>query len=290
MTSGAALSVGEALADAKERLDAAGVPDPRREASALMAVVLRTDRGGVAARRTDRLELPAAERFEALVEKRARRIPLQYLEGEADFRGLTLTVTPDVLIPRPETEDLVDAVLHAGLPADARVADLGTGSGCIAVSLAAERPGWRVTAIDISPAALDIARLNAVRCGVADRITLLAGDFTRLDAKGVGRCSAVVSNPPYVSQSEWEGLEPEVRIHEPKQALVPGPTGDEAYAALVPVAAAMLEDGGLLALELGWKSEPSVRAFIAGSGFHDVAVRPDRQGIARVLTARRRRA
>ncbi len=287
MTPEAAQTVAGVLEEAARRLREAGVPDPRREAASLLAFVLRTDRGGVVARKPDPVEAGAAARFSELIAARARRVPLQHLEGRADFRGLEFEVNRDVLIPRPETEDLVQAVLDAGLPETARVADLGTGSGCIAVTLAVKQPAWTLVAVDLSAAALRVAARNAAKHGVADRITFVESDFAMPEASWHGAFDAVVSNPPYIPEEEWRGLEPEVRDHEPKGALVPGPTGNEAYEAVVHAAVAMLRPGGLLALELGWKSEGAVRGILGSTGLKEPTVRPDLQGIPRVMTARR---
>jgi release factor glutamine methyltransferase len=287
VTSRAAPTVAAALDEATKRLRKAGVPDPRRDATILLALVLGTDRGGVAARRQDPVSPADATRFAEMIDARAGRKPLQHLEGNTEFRGLELEVNGDVLIPRPETEELVQAVLDAGLPESARIADLGTGSGCIAIALAVERPAWRVHAVDVSAAALRVAARNAAKHGVADRVTFIERDFGSVPEPERGAYDAVVSNPPYVPQDEWEGLQPEVRDHEPRIALVPGPTGNEAYEAVARVAAAMLRPGGLLALELGWKSEPAVRARVAAVAFGEVRVSPDLRGIPRVLTARR---
>lgn len=287
MSPGAPPTVVTVLDDAVRRLREAGVSDPRRDAAALMALVLGTDRSGVAARKPDPLDPEAAARFAALVAVRALRAPLQHLEGQAEFRGLEFAVSPDVLIPRPETEDLVQAVLDAGLPEDARIADLGTGCGCIAIALAVARPLFAITAVDASPRALRVAETNAARHGVSGPVTFVEADFAALPTSWSGRFDAIVSNPPYISEAEWRELEPEVRDHEPKGALVPGPTGNEAYEEIVHTARAILRPGGLLALELGWKSEPAVRALVGATRFREIVVRPDMQGIPRVLTARR---
>jgi release factor glutamine methyltransferase len=287
VTPEAAPTVATVLEQATRRLREAGVPDPRRDAASLLALVLNTDRGGVIARKSDPLAPEEAARFAELIAARESRKPLQHLEGHSEFRGLEFEVSPDVLIPRPETEDLVQAVLEAGLPDAARVADLGTGSGCIAVSLAVERPAWQVVAVDLSDDALRIAARNAAMHGVAGRVQLVARDFAEVPNDDRGLYDAVVSNPPYVPEVEWEGLQPEVRDYEPRLALVPGPTGNEAYEAVVRAAGQLLRPGGLLALELGWKSEEAVRAFVSALRYREIATRPDLQGIARVLTARK---
>ena len=287
MTETAGRTVSELLEEASRRLRAAHVPDPRREAVALLALAIGTDRGGVAASRPDVAGEAAAGRLDDLLSSRERRVPLQHLIGVTEFRGLDFEVSPDALIPRPETEDLVEAVLHASLPTMARVADLGTGSGCIAVALAVARRSWRVDAVDLSPEALRVAARNTVRHGVADRVRLTARDFATVPHDECGIYDAVVSNPPYVAEDEWSGLQPEVRDHEPRIALVPGPTGNEGYEAVVRAAGEMLRPAGLLALELGWKSEAAVREIVLRCGFREIAVSADMQGIPRVLTARR---
>lgn len=287
MTAEAALTVAAILEDATRRLREAHVPDPRREAVALLAVALGTDRGGVAARKPDAVAPDDAARFAEMISARTLRKPLQHLAGRAEFRGLEFEVSPDVLIPRPETEDLVQAVLDAGLQDGARVADLGTGSGCIAVALAVARSSWQLVAVDLSTDALRVATRNATTHGVADRVRFVSRDFGTVPGDERGVYDAVVSNPPYVPEDEWQGLQPEVRNYEPRIALVPGPTGNEAYEVVVHAAKDMLRSGGLLALELGWKSEEAVRALVLRDGFHAITVSPDLQGIPRVLTATR---
>lgn len=285
MTPPAGTTVGDLLEESTRALAAAGVPDARREAIALLAAALHTDRGGVLARRPDGVSEVAAGRARSWIAARAKRLPLQHLTGTVEFHGLAFSVGPDVLIPRPETEGLVDAVLAAGLPDAATVADLGTGSGAIAVTLAVKRPSWRITAVDRSAAALAIAGRNAARHGVGDRVELVEGPFTSVSGKGP--FAAVVSNPPYVTEDEWRDLAPEVRDHEPREALVPGPSGLEAYEVLVPLAAAVLVPDGLLALELGHRSAPAVIGLAERAGLRDVRVLPDLAGIPRVLLARR---
>jgi release factor glutamine methyltransferase len=269
---------------AAARLDRAGVPRPRREADRLMAHVLTTDRGGVLVRGPDPLPPKQGAAFEALVERRAQREPLQYLTGEQEFRGLSFRVDHRALIPRPETEELVEALLSLPLLPSARVADLGTGSGCIAVSLALERPGLSVVAVDRSAAALALARDNGARLGA--RVQWVEADFAALPPSWSASFDAVVSNPPYVSAAEWEGLEPEVRDHEPREALVPGATGLEAYQVLVPAARALLLPRGMLALELGWRSAGAVGEMVRSAGFNAIRVLPDAGGIERILLAR----
>ncbi len=261
------------------------MPDARREAEWILCRLLRTDRGGVVARRPDALSADDAAHLASLVKRRAGREPFQYLFGEQEFRGLTFRVDRRVLVPRPETEQLVEVVLRAGVRTGSCVADLGTGSGCIAVSLAWARPDLRLFALDRSDSAIALAAENAARHGVAARIAFRVGDFEHPPADWLGAMDAIVSNPPYVSEEEWVSLAPEVRDHEPKDALVPGPVGDEAYGAMAPAVHRLLRPHGLAVVELGWRSEPAARDAFARSGFDGIVVEPDARGIPRVLRA-----
>jgi len=257
--------VRSAVDDAARRLEAAGVERPRREAMQLLARLMKTDRGGILVGGFDPLSPGTAAKFEALVVRRERREPFQYLFGEEEFCGLAFKVDRHVLVPRPETEIVVESVVSLPLDPDVRVLDVGTGSGCIATALAVLRPEWSVVALDSSSAA----------------------DLSDLSAAGSRRFDVVVSNPPYVAEDEWKELAPEVRDHEPKEALVPGPTGLEAYRSLAPAAYRSLAPGGFLVVELGWRSEPGAREAIHVAGFSIVEVRPDFREIPRVLIARR---
>lgn len=252
-----------------------------------MAWALGTDRGRVVASAPDPLPAAAASRYERFLAGRCRRVPAQYLTGEQEFRGRVFRVDPRVLIPRPETEEVVEAAL-ARIPSDriASVADLGTGSGCIAISLAIERPLARVHALESSAGALEVAWENAERLG-ASRIEFAPGDLALPPAAWMGGMDLVVSNPPYVSEEEWRALAPEVRDHEPKEALVPGPTGNEAYAALAPAAFDLLAPGGTMVLELGHRNGPAARTASEAAGFRGIEIRPDVRGIPRILVARR---
>lgn len=222
-----------------------------------------------------------------MAQRRAAREPLQYLTGECEFRGLSFLVNREVLVPRPETEDLVEAVLGWGVTAGATVFDLGTGSGCIAVTLAKARPDLRVVAIERSPGALTVARENAARHGVNTSIRFVHGDFAEPPAEWAGEGDLVVSNPPYVSEQEWQDLAPEVRDFEPREALVPGPTGHEAYVVVARSAWSLLRPGGGLCVELGWKSLADARRAFAAAGFTGAEWFDDVRGIPRILRARR---
>jgi release factor glutamine methyltransferase len=252
-----------------------------------MAWALGTDRGRVLAASSDPLPAGARPRFERFVEGRCRRVPEQYLTGGQEFRGRVFRVDPRVLVPRPETEEVVaTALAFVPLDRESSVVDFGTGSGCIAISIALERPLARVLALDSSEGALEVARENGERLG-ASRVEFVRGDLASPPAEWIGRIDLVISNPPYVSEEEWRTLAPEVRDHEPKAALVPGPTGDEAYAALAPAAFRLLVPGGALVLELGHRNAPFAYAAVEAAGFRAIEIRPDVRGIPRILAARR---
>lgn len=280
-------TVSERIRAAAARLSAAGVAHAVREAEALAAHALGVGAAALAARRRDAFDPAALETFDRAVARRAGREPLQYIVGVERFRGLTLRVGAAALIPRPESEDLVAVVLALGLPAGATVADLGTGTGCIALALAAERSDLRLRALDVSLAALELARCNAREAGLADRVEFACASMDSPPPSWCGNCDAVVSNPPYVSERDWGGLDPEVRDHEPKIALVPGPAGVESYDLLAAGARQLLVPGGALVAELGYDSEAGARAAVGRAGFEVVRVDPDFRGIARVMVARR---
>jgi release factor glutamine methyltransferase len=277
-------SVGEAIDAAASRLAAAGVEAPRAEATLLLAELLDTDRGGVWVRRDQCLGPEVARRFAAWIDRRGRREPVQYLIGEHDFFGRSFIVDQRALIPRPETEGLVEAALER-LPHGGRLADLGTGSGCIAVTVALERPDAAILGADRSAAALELARCNVERHGLAARVELRRGDFAVLNEIPGGPWDVIVSNPPYVTVAEWQQLAPEVRDFEPREALVAGPRGDEAIAAVAAVAADHLRIGGYLLLEFGHGQEGDARARVEACGLTVVEVRPDLRAIPRILVA-----
>jgi release factor glutamine methyltransferase len=225
-------------------------------------------------------------RFFSLVEQRAGRRPLQHLTGTQAFYGREFVVTPDVLIPRPETEVLVEAALER-LPRDGSpvVVDIGTGSGCIALTLAGERSSAQVHALDISHAALEVARDNARRLGLEGRVRFYQGDLALPLRDMVRRVDLVASNPPYVDAADYAGLMPEVRDHEPRLALVPVPDAPRMYRRLVGGARRLLRPGGTLVLEVGQGQAEEVSAICAREGFHVERIVPDLAGIPRVVVA-----
>lgn len=241
------------------------------------------DRAWLMAHGDAELTAEQAARFAEWVERRARHEPVQYIVGEQEFYGLAMKVTPAVLIPRPETEHVVEAAIaRLGQDAPVRICDVGTGSGAIAIALAKELPRAELTAVDLSEAALDVARENAERHGVGDRVRLLKSDL--LSAVRGERFDAVVSNPPYVA--EGEELEAQVGEWEPEGALFAGATGLEVYGRLIPEAREALVPRGLLVMEMGQGQREALAGLLAE--WDEVGFAEDLQGIARVALARRR--
>jgi release factor glutamine methyltransferase len=284
-------TVGRLLTWTTDYLKRQGSDSPRLDAEVLLAK----------ARDCQRIELYTAfnelvadeirTAFRELVKRRAGGEPVAYLVGYREFYSLAFEVTPDVLIPRPETEDLVLRVVDLCKTRSAdelpRIADVGTGSGAIAVSGARHVPGSRWTAIDISPAALEVARRNAARHQVADRIEFLEGDLLA-SLPSEAQFDIVVSNPPYVSRSEWEALKTDVRDHEPYQALVAGETGAEVIARLIPQAADHLRLGGWLLIEISPMIETAVAQLLqADARFESPAIHKDTAHHPRIAQARR---
>jgi release factor glutamine methyltransferase len=236
------------------------------------------------------IESPADPReeqeFRALVERRLPGEPIQYILGEAEFYGLPFFVTPDVLIPRPETEHLVEKAIEL-LPlfSKPRIVDIGTGSGIIAIALAHEWPSATVTATDVSASALDVARRNADRNGLAGRIRFLMGDL--LTPIAAERFEIIASNPPYVPETDRTSLAPEVRDYEPGSALFAGQDGLSIYRRLIPAAFDALVPGGFLVLEIGYGQQSSVSALLESSGFRSIEFTADLQSIPRVAAAQR---
>ena len=287
-------SVGEALAGARQRLRAAGVDGADREAAWLLAHVLGCSAGALLARRDEPLPQEADEAYAALVARRERREPLQYILGTEEFMGLTFRVTPAVLIPRLDTAVLVEqAVARLAGRGPVRVADVGTGSGALAVAVAHRLPAARVVAVDVSPSALAVAAENARLNGVADRVELRQGDLLeplRADAPaaaGIGAddvwFDAILSNPPYISEPELEGLMPEVRDWEPRLALAAGPDGLIFYRRLAAEAPAFLRPGGFLGVEVGAGQAGAVAGLFRAAGFVGITVHADTAGVDRAV-------
>ena len=291
LTQAAALAVREALREGMARLGEAQVPSHALAAELLLMHALGRDRTWLYSHPEALLEPGQVETYFALIARRSAGEPTQYLTGKQEFWGLEFEVNRDVLIPRPETEHIVEVALERirkGTIGNAhlRVADVGTGSGCLAVVLARELPDAEILATDISAAALEVARRNASRHGVTDRIHFLECDLL----KGVACASLdmVVSNPPYVARDEAAALQREVREHEPHLALLGGAAGTEIYAPLIEQAGALLRPGGILVVELGYDSAPHVHSLLGDNpAWTGIAITNDLAGIPRVVAAER---
>jgi release factor glutamine methyltransferase len=280
-------TIGRLLTWTADYLKQHGAASPRLDAEVLLAMAAGCQRIDL----YTRFDEPAPETlrtsFRELVRRRAEGMPVAYLVGRREFYSLSFRVTPDVLIPRPETELLVVALLdRARRRAGAvNVADVGTGSGIIAICAAKYLPEARVTAIDISPQALAVARANAEDLKVADRIELVEGDLLA-GMPADQRFDFIVSNPPYVSQQESEALERDVKQFEPRGALVAGPRGTEVIERLIPQARERLNAGGMLLIEISPMLEQSVRALFAAGGCWQLEPTiKDLAGHARVIVA-----
>lgn len=280
------MTVAEAIELGTERLHQRAGVDARREAIFLLSGLLGTTPGQVVLSRDARLSARQVTEYHARLGRRALGEPLQYVEGRASFRSLELQVGPAVLIPRPETEELVGQVLTWCAGREGLVGlDIGTGSGAIAISLAVEGPFERVVAVDISGPALEVARVNAESAGVADRVWLRRGSvYEALHPNE--RFDVVVSNPPYVAEAELDALPEDVRDWEPAVALYAGPTGLEIIVEIVGGARKHLKPGGLLALEIApGLAMPAERALVGSGAFGDPRVLRDLAGRERMLLA-----
>lgn len=268
----------ELIARGAGRLAAAGVPEAARDARLICRWAAGMDGPALAAALTEPAPEPEIARFEQGIAARAARAPVSQIVGVREFWGRRFRVTRDVLDPRPETETLVAAAL-AG-PRPRRILDLGTGSGCILLTLLAEWPGATGLGIDISAAALAVARQNARALGVAGRATFRRGDW----CQGVsGRFGLVVANPPYVADAEFAALAPEVRLHEPAAALRGGPDGLGAYRRIAAQVGPLVAPGGRLLLEIGPSQAGAVTRIFADAGLQVTAVLPDLDGRDRVV-------
>ena len=274
----------EALSAAVDALRAAGIGEPRLDAELLLCEATGWDRAHLAADPEAEIPSPAARRFGETVRRRLRREPVAYITGRRGFRHLELAVDPRVLIPRPETELLVELALELR---PGRVLDVGTGSGAIALAVAEELPGCEVVATDTSSAALEVARANAERLGLADRVQFAEGSLP--DA---GEFDLVLANLPYVSETEWGGLEPEVTEWEPREALLAGPDGLDAIRSFFapgrvrsssPLWRKNTNSAGGVALEVGEGQAQAVGELMREAGFGKIEVRKDLAGLDRVV-------
>jgi release factor glutamine methyltransferase len=281
------LTIAEALREAATALRVKGVPEPRREAGSLLSHAVGRDTAFLITHADETLTAAELSALRAAVARRAAGEPFQYIAGRQEFYGLEFEVSTDVLIPRPETELLVETALELLEGTEApSVCDVGTGSGCIAVALLHERQDARGFALDVSPAALAVAERNAARHGVAGRLTFLVSDC--FDALSPGEHEGVpfdlvASNPPYVAESDLEGLQREVREHEPHGALTPGGDGLGVIRRLVAEAPRFLKPGGHLLLEIGFDQHEPVAALVDPEVWALLGIRKDLQGIPRTV-------
>jgi len=283
------------LIEATTHLGAASVPSPRMNAELLLMFALPCDRAYLFAHPERELTHDETARYEAALAERARGVPAQYISGHQEFWGMDLIVTPAVLIPRPETEHVIETVLacvrQTSTDTDQtlrstsplQIADVGTGSGCIALALAQELPQSQIHATDISAAALEIARANASRHQLESRIHFREADL--LFGFEDHAFDFIVSNPPYVGESEEDQVQLEVRKYEPRRAVFAGPTGTETIARLIPQAWAALKPGGWLVMEISGTIAEEVKRLL--QGWDDVQIHPDLQSIPRVVQARK---
>jgi release factor glutamine methyltransferase len=277
------------LASAIKRLSEENVPSPRMNAELLLMFTLACDRAYLYAHPERDLSSDEAARYAEVLSERSRGVPAQYITGHQEFWGMDFIVTPVVLIPRPETEHVVETVLELGgrnlSPSSSlRIADIGTGSGCIALALAKESPHAELYATDISAAALEIARANASRHELEARIHFHQGDLLRGFQDNV--FDLVVSNPPYVGESEEDQVQMEVRKFEPRSAVFAGPTGIEVIARLIPQARAALRVGGWLVMEVSGTIVEETKDLL--TRWQEIRIAKDLQGISRVIAARRK--
>ncbi len=271
----------EALTSALEMLQEHRVPSPRMNAEVLLMFVLGCDRAHLYSHPERELTGDEIELYDEALGTRARGVPAQYITGHQEFWGLDFIVTPAVLIPRPETEHLVEAVLQLCRPLEhVRIVDVGTGSGCVALALASELARAEIHATEISRDALEIARANAAR--LQFQVTFHHGDLL----EGVeGEFDVVASNPPYVGESEYDKVQLEVRKFEPHSAVFAGREGMDVIRRLAPRAHDVLKPGGWLAMEIGYSQEAVVRQVVRE--WREVRTVPDLQGIPRVVLARK---
>ena len=285
------MNLRDALQSAIARLTTERVPSPRLNAETLLMFTLTCDRAHLYAHPERDLTKEEQARYDEALTQRAKGVPAQYITGHQEFWGLDLIVSPAVLIPRPETEHLIETVLPLARPMKSpKIGDVGTGSGAIALALAKELPNAEIHATDNSPAALEIAEANAARLqlefrGHSPERRLFFHDTDLLNGLERAAFDFVVSNPPYVGLSEEDEVQLEVRKFEPRNAVFAGPTGLEVIEKLIPAARAALKPRGFLVIEISGTIVEGVRALL--SGWEDLTITNDLQSIARVARARK---
>jgi len=283
-------SIAETILEGANRLRKAGVPEARREAGSLLGYVLGRDRSFILTHAEDAISEEQAERFRECLERRAQGEPLQYITANQEFFGLDFEVTKDVLIPRPETELLIETALKLLTPsADAFICDVGTGSGCIVITLMQQLKQARAVAIDISLDALAVARRNAVRHSVAERIDFVHSDcFAALNSREPRPSfDLIVSNPPYVEDGAMADLQREVRDFEPRSALAAGADGLDIIRRLLLEAPSFLKTGGYFLLEIGFNQAAAVEQLLDPKIWRLIDINKDLQGIPRTVALQR---
>lgn len=285
------ITIAQAISEGASLLREAGFGEPRREAASLLMHATGRDRLYLIAHSDERLADASLRRFRDYLERRAEGEPVQYIAGRQEFFSLDFEVTPDVLIPRPETELLVEtalSLLDERRAGGAMICDVGTGSGCIAVTILHERGNVRAVGLDISPAALNVAARNARRHGISGRLSLAASDcFAALD-EGRARFDLIVSNPPYINAEAIAGLQREVRDYEPRTALTPGPDGLSMIRRLLTEGPRFLMRGGYLLFEIGFDQHEDVERLVDRGAWRLLDIRRDLQGIPRTVVLKRR--
>lgn len=295
------MTIREAYAEASSFLRRSGVREPEANAGRLLEYLLGESRTGLLLRWPEPFPPEREAEWQRLLARKAGGEPVQYIVGEQEFYGLSYAVKPTVLIPRPETELLVEQVVLLGRQLGERgafgatdapaVADVGTGSGAIAVSLAVQCPQWRVMASDISPGALEVAQSNAARHGVAERVAFMEGDLLRPWIERGERLDLIVSNPPYIPESDEAGLQPEVRLFEPRTALYGGVDGLEPYRRLTAQLKELPAVPALVGFEVGMGQAGEVMQLLEhAADWDEIRLIPDLAGIDRHVIAFRRKS
>lgn len=275
-------SISESLAKAESILGANGVAQPRREAASLMMLAIKKDKTFLYSYPDYVLTDPETSIFESLLDRRAAREPLQYISGVQEFYGLEFEVTPDVLIPRPETEMVVEHAIELLRPrASKRFCEVGVGSGCISISILHNLPEATAVGLDVSIAAINISRRNAEKLGVLDRLQLIESDV--FETSPAELFDMIVSNPPYVPSTDIAGLQAEVRDFEPKAALTDGQDGLSIISRIVDQSPRYLVNGGFLLMEIGFNQSPRVVEMFGSGKWKQPELFPDLQGIPRLV-------
>ena len=280
------MNIAETLKNATEILQQNGIAEPRREANSLLAFTLRKDRTFLITHHDYELSREESEDFQSVLERRANREPFQYIAGKQEFYGLDFTVTPDVLIPRPETEIIVEnAIEILKLREDSRFCEVGVGSGCISISILHNVENASAIGLDISAKALEVAKINAKKHRVSERLELRFSDvFENLRDE---KFDLIVSNPPYISREDIKDLQAEVRDYEPLNALTDGKNGFSIIEKIIADAPRFLKPEGFLLMEIGFGQAEKSKRFFAAESWQMIEILPDLQGIQRTIKARK---